>query len=120
MSCLGPVPAWRAKRLSDNGKRGIVFNVKDGFQDMPLEVPCGKCEGCKADKALEWAIRCYQEASLYQENCFVTLTYDDDHIPQDGNLQKQHLQQFFKKLRRNYHQFRYYACDRDWETIFLV
>ena len=25
----------------------------------------------------EWAIRCYHEASQHDQNCFITLTYED-------------------------------------------
>lgn len=40
------------------------------------------------------------EASLYQHNCFVTLTYDDKHLPKDGSLDYRDFQLFMKKLRQ--------------------
>jgi len=42
------------------------------------------------------------EASLYDENCFVTLTYDDDHLPPGGSLQVEHYQLFMKRLRKRF------------------
>lgn len=45
------------------------------------EIPCGQCIGCRLDKSREWATRCALEMGLYEKNCFVTLTYDDDHLP---------------------------------------
>lgn len=40
------------------------------------------------------------EASLHDEGCFLTLTYDDDHLPAGGTLVKRHFQLFMKKLRK--------------------
>lgn len=52
------------------------------------------------------------EASLYDNNCFITLTYDDDHLPTDGSLHKHHYQKFMKRLRKKYagKNIRYYHC----------
>lgn len=57
--------------------------------DNPLElqkytkftrIPCGKCIGCRLDYSREWANRGYLEALQYEQNWFITLTYDEDHI----------------------------------------
>jgi hypothetical protein len=56
-----------------------------------------------------WSIRAYHESTLHDFNSFLTLTYDDDHLPADGKLQKPDLQNFFKKMRHRY-KFRYIAC----------
>lgn len=109
MSCVQPIDCWKARRLNASGKRGIVFSLRDGFQDMALQVPCGKCVGCAADKAREWSIRCYHESQLHDLNSFITLTYDDEHLPSDGLISKKHLQDFFKRLRHDCI-FRYFAC----------
>lgn len=47
---------------------------------------------------------------MHEKNCFITLTYDNDHIPHGGTLNKEELQKFFKRLRKRGFQFRYYAC----------
>jgi len=47
-----------------------------------------------------WAIRCVHEASLYDRNCVVTLTYDDKHLPADGSLAYVDFQLFMKRLRQ--------------------
>lgn len=39
------------------------------------------------------------EASLHEFNSFITLTYDDDHIPPDYGLHLEHSQDFIKRLR---------------------
>ena len=37
---------------------------------------------------------------MHDENCFITLTYDDENYPQDQSLVKSHFQQFIRKLRK--------------------
>lgn len=69
---------------------------------MPVSIPCGRCGGCRLEKCRQWAIRCVQEASLYDENCFITLTYDDAHEPAGGSLAKRDFQLFMKRLRRRF------------------
>lgn len=46
-------------------------------------------------------MRCVHEASLHDENAFITLTYDDEHLPQDGSLHIEHFQKFMKRLRQS-------------------
>jgi len=57
-------------------------------------------------------MRCLHEASLYDDNCFITLTYDDEHLPSDLSLHKKDFQDFMKRLRKNYPDvnIRYYHC----------
>lgn len=74
-----------------------------------MSVPCSKCESCLAAASLQWAIRCHHEASLHEKNCFVTLTYDDDHLPSDGRLRPKDLSDFWKRLRHST-SLRYFAC----------
>lgn len=52
------------------------------------------------------------EASLYEDNCFITLTYDDQHLPAHGDLVYPHFQSFMRKLRREYpnRNIRFYMC----------
>lgn len=50
------------------------------------------------------------EAQLHDNNCFVTLTYNDSELPENGSLDKTHLQKFFKRLRHHKGTFRYFAC----------
>lgn len=44
-------------------------------------IPCGKCIGCRLEYSREWANRGALEAQLYDQNWFVTITYDEDHVP---------------------------------------
>lgn len=107
MACFYPVDAWKSKRVNESGKRSIVFRRADGFDDMHLQVPCGKCDGCLADRAREWSIRMYHESSLHERNSFLTLTYEDNN---QKTIDKKHLQDFFRRMRDAGYRFRYYAC----------
>lgn len=51
-----------------------------------LFVPCNKCIGCRTAQRRTWTIRCLHEASQHQHNSFITLTYNDDHLPALGSL----------------------------------
>lgn len=79
---------------------------------MPVTVPCGQCIGCRLERSRQWAMRCVHEASLYTQNCFITLTYRQDNLPEDFGLRKEHFQKFMKRLRRKYpdQKIRYFHC----------
>lgn len=44
-------------------------------------VPCGKCPECLAAKANDLTVRVVREAEYFTNFWFVTLTYDNEHIP---------------------------------------
>ena len=88
--------------MGPTGKRPIVFTRQAAFVDLPLNVPCGQCIGCRLDRSQQWAIRCIHEASQYENNCFITLTYDDEHLPNPATLKIKHFQDFMKRLRKRY------------------
>lgn len=99
MSCFQPLAAWQdLSGRSVNGKAKVVFQRPAG-PSAAIRLPCGQCIGCRLDKSREWALRCVHEASLYDDNCFVTLTYDDEKLPPTGTLVKRHHQNFMKELR---------------------
>ena len=47
------------------------------FEQM-IQVPCGSCAECLKANSRSWAFRILQEASHYDDNYFITLTYDDE------------------------------------------
>lgn len=102
---------YRSKNLSPNGKRPVVFSLSEAYTDLPIKVPCGQCIGCRLEKSRQWAIRCLHEASLYSHNCFITLTYDEIHLPPNESVDLRHFQLFMKRLRKKYSgSIRYYHC----------
>lgn len=99
MPCFHPLKGYRARVPNPSGKYSTVWDVKEGVQDMPRDTPCGQCRGCRIDRTRGWAIRMMLEASQHENNCFITLTYDNDHLPADGNLHLEDFQDFMKRLR---------------------
>lgn len=83
---------------------------KRGFVDLRVQVACGQCIGCRIDRTQDWATRIVHEASLHELNCFITLTYDDDHLPPGRTLVKKDFQDFMKRLRKQHDgKVRYFA-----------
>lgn len=91
MPCFHPVPARQ-----DVAGGPIVLHPSCGTATML--VPCGGCLGCRRMRASEWARRCTHEAHEFEYNSFVTLTYDEAHVP--AELVPDHLRLFIKALRR--------------------
>lgn len=77
-----------------------------GVEDAYLLVSCGKCYACLANRRRSWLFRLQNESLDSKLTLFCTFTYDEDNC--DGFIHKEHLQNFFKKLR-HYESFRYYA-----------
>lgn len=97
-------------------------------------LPCGKCIECRLRYSREWANRCMLELQYHKESWFVTLTYDDLHVPHafydeidketgeitpmfNLTLVKKDISDFMKRLRTNYERFlgkenhlRFFAC----------
>ena len=110
--CYFPLIGYRSKELTARNKRKIVFNLKYALDDSELSIPCGKCIGCRFEKSRQWALRCVHEASLHEENCFITLTYSPEHLPANHSLDKSHFQKFMKRLRKHFTgtTIRFYHC----------
>jgi hypothetical protein len=77
-----------------------------------MKIPCGQCVGCRLERSRQWAIRCIHEAQLYEKNCFITLTYNEDKLPESGSLVLEDFQKFLKRLRKKRfgEKIRYYMC----------
>lgn len=48
------------------------------------------------------------ECQMYEMNSFVTLTYDEDHVPLDGSLNHKHFRLFMKRVRRAFGPTRFF------------
>lgn len=113
MACYKPITGYRSRLgRNENGKWPIVFNMSEGYKDIPVTVPCGQCIGCRLEKSRQWAIRCMHEAKLHDDNCFITLTYNDENLPEGGTLVKKHFVDFMKRLRSRFsgQKIMYYHC----------
>lgn len=105
MACYHPLPAY----MTPNG---VVFKARHGDDiTNKIHIPCGQCIGCRYRRANDWEVRIMHEASLYENNCFVTLTYKRDALPPNSSLCHADVQKFLKRLRKRTAQpVRYYLC----------
>lgn len=73
---------------------------------------CGQCLPCRINRRRQWMVRQVLESYGHEENCFVTLTYDEEHLPEGNGLSKRDVQLFLKKLRKAYYPrpIRFFAC----------
>lgn len=148
MSCCHPFKAFKTGYLTENGKEDFIIVFTDDLVDRisldkckkpvkvsqvphviiaghvfltdPMDVPCGNCIGCRMDKAKEWKVRNCLELQEHKEAYFLTLTYDDEHLPsEDGELvlNKRDIQLFLKRIRK-YGDYRYFYCGEYGENTF--
>lgn len=96
MTCYFPIEAFRL-----HGETKLSFSWPKGGNYLErLKVPCGQCIGCRLERSRQWAIRCVHEASLWEKNCFVTLTYSPENLPNPPSLDVRDWQLFAKRLRK--------------------
>lgn len=94
MRCTDP----RTVGFLPDGKT-ISWSQKTYSREYAIfQLPCGQCIECRLEYARQWAVRCVHEAQMYEKNCFITLTYDDEHLESD-RLIYAHFQNFLKRLR---------------------
>lgn len=88
--CLHPIeipsPAiWEKRQLQFLKDKPALFKYgRDNLRPMRSEfltVPCGKCLACLKNKQSSMTVRCLREAQQRGSFAFMTLTYDDDHLP---------------------------------------
>lgn len=57
------------------------------YSDYKVQlIPCQECIGCKLDYSRNWANRGYLESLYSPHNYFITLTYDDSHLPKKDRI----------------------------------
>lgn len=97
MRCTRPLTVG----FKSDGKTLSWSSKKYNKEYAPFQLPCGKCISCKLLQAREKATRCVHEASLYEKNSFITLTYSDENLESD-RLIYEHAQKFMRDLRYAY------------------
>ena len=115
MTCRAPLEAAQRPgekpKIYNRGTRPRI--LLEGYR--ALELPCKQCTSCRLERSRQMATRMMHEAAWWEENyarysIFLTLTYNDEHLPYGGMLVKDHVQNFVKRLRRKISpdNFRYY------------
>lgn len=95
MSCYKPL--IRLYNPDDREQSGRVYSLARfsqlsgkqlKYEDLMYNpkimlIPCGQCMGCRIRQREDWTTRIELEARDYpkEEVWFITLTYDDDHVP---------------------------------------
>ncbi len=72
--------------------------------------PCGRCSACRFNRMTFWGLRCMKECQSHESNLFVTLTYDDAHLPANRGLVAKEFPLFMRRLRSRFPGVRYFAC----------
>ena len=119
MSCYHPLCAIPTGKLTENGKKQYTIIGRLQEDDLKAKeailIPCGKCIGCRLDYSRSWADRMMLELETTKKGVFVTLTYDNEHLPWINDnitgevvptLNKRDCQLFMKSLRKEFNDFR--------------
>lgn len=105
MPCFHPLLAFQCA----DGQ--VVFHENKRFDIVrTLDLSCGQCYGCRLERSRQWAVRCVHEASLHEQNCFITLTYAAEHLPVNGSLVYSDFQRFMKRLRKRFFSVRFFCA----------
>lgn len=91
----------------------LVKRLDDAEFASEFFVPCGKCYACLQNRQTDWVNRMKAEQEHSKSSYFVTITYDDDHLPTKlfyngdcfkhyvQSLDKPEVQKFMKRLRKS-------------------
>lgn len=112
MVCFYPQKLYWTGEYTDLGKKRLVpefYWNNYRFGPLPKEpetlAGCGKCIGCRMNNARSNAVRICDDASLFKNNCFITLTVGDEwkeHIFPGSSVLPEPFQLFAKRLRKRF------------------
>lgn len=113
MKCFDPVKVWLTKEAREKRIRATYMPLEWRYTRYVM-VPCGKCPACLSKKRVSWAVRLFQEVKTCESCYFITLTYDEDHIPYKRvdkdimipTVSKKDVQLFLKRLRKRIEPFK--------------
>lgn len=101
--CQNKIPVKIKECLSPGGVLTPIYEY----------VSCRKCEECISIRKSQWCFRALVETEHAFDSCFLTLTYNDEHLPKDKSVSVRDVQLFFKRVRRN---MRLWYPDFDYEN----
>lgn len=91
-------------------KNQVVGRTKDGLYYVH---PCGQCLNCRINDSRAWYVRTRFEIKKPERPFlyFLTLTFSDEFLPQDGLCTKSELKKFLNNLNTSFNlHMRYYSC----------
>lgn len=124
MSCYHPLIGIPTGEKTANGKQKLLIRASKESADFEKElsknenavlIPCGRCIGCRLDYSRSWADRMMLELETVKKGVFLTLTYDNEHLPWINDnvsgeivptLDKRDCQLFMKSLRKEFSDIR--------------
>lgn len=99
--CRFPKPAWVIpKTLESKGQYWLV--KPDNPNAVKILTNCGICSTCRISYRQDWKLRMMLEAKYHESSIFLTLTYDDIHLPKNMDLCHSDFQLFMKRLRKRF------------------
>lgn len=96
-----------------NCLRPFRVEVTRNSVTVPMYIGCGRCVLCMQANKNQWVFRLEQTAKHSKFNYFVTLTYDDEHLPEIGDNGSYNITCFLKRVRKKTQlpeNFKYYFC----------
>lgn len=100
MACTAPETYYSRDPAKNDGLRGLTKDPRKALSSATITVACGKCIDCRLAYSREWALRCMHETQTSGDGSFLTLTYDDEHLPDDWDLHYRDFQLFMHRLRK--------------------
>jgi len=135
MPCYRPLKAYADGKTAKGKTKYLVrgyetnnsgvanYKYRSLIKQDYIKIPCGHCLGCRLEKAKQWAIRCVLESKEYTNNYFLTLTYNNENLPDNYSLKKADWKKFEKDIRRYYeyhyqhYGIRFFACGEYGELL---
>lgn len=78
--------------------KDVSSKVIGSYVDGKFLVPCNSCQKCLIKRSREIATLSYLEYMKHKDACFLTLTYDDEHLGDNDKFDYTHIQKFKKRL----------------------
>lgn len=97
-------------------KNQVVGRLKNGRLYLH---PCGQCLNCRINDIRAWYVRSHFEIKKLERpfQYFLTLTYDEEHLPDDKLCNKIDIKKFLNNLNTSFGLSMRYYCTADYGSI---
>lgn len=116
MSCFHPRPAFEQVHRSTGEVSVSIWHPIKGHWDITKRfmTKCDQCSGCRSSYTRSWSLRCWHESLFHKENCFLTLTVNEDSMESvfpGRSLCYEPFQVFIRALRKRLRlKLRFFMC----------